>query len=314
MDEFRKHSVEFYDNMLLDGAKLAPEEKLFSYKGVLYPATVCCAETLTALETFEARRDDVILTGYPKTGTHWLDKILNNVVDIGAKYTEEEKNKRIDIENELAMPPRLEFVHADKLKMMEKLPSRRIIVTHLTPDTLPKSIFKNKAKVLVLIRNPKDTLVSYFHFINKMSIFPTLTWDSFFTDFMNGKVGWGSYFDYIKEWDKYIDDENVTALIYEELKENPNLGLKKIAAFLGYSLNEEEIQKVIEKSSFKVMMENGPNTLGKFTDIIFRKGSVGDWRSLFSDSQNQEMDRKFEECLARTKLGAKINYEVYCKM
>ncbi|XP_003215876.1 sulfotransferase 6B1 [Anolis carolinensis] len=313
MAKDRKHVVEFLDRALEDGSKLSPEEKLCSYKGILFPITICHPETLQALETFEARKDDVIMTGYPKCGSHWLGQILNNMSVIAAKYTEEEKTKRAELEKELDITPRLEFGDPSKFKRMENLPSRRIIITHLDPNILPKSAFKNKAKILVLIRNPKDTLVSFFHFNNKMSIFPTKTWDDFFTDFMNGKVSWGSYFDFVKEWDKYIDDENVTSLCYEELKENPNLEVKRIATFLGFPLTEKEIQSIVEKSSFKTMKQSGQETLGAFGDLLFRKGSVGDWKTLFSESQNKEMDRKFEEHLAGTKLGARIKYDIYCK-
>ncbi|KAH0622456.1 hypothetical protein JD844_024786 [Phrynosoma platyrhinos] len=314
MAQDRKHVVEFLDKMLVDSSKLASDEKLCSYKGVLYPSTLCHPETLQALETFEARRDDVIMAGYPKSGTHWLGEILNNLSITAAKYTKEEMKKRTDLEKELTITPRLEFGDPGKFKRMEKLPSRRIILTHLTPNILPKSIFRNKAKVLVLIRNPKDTLVSFFHFNNNTPAFPKRTWDAYFTDFMNGKVSWGFYFDFVKEWDKHIDDENVTAVSYEDLKENPNLGVKRIAKFLGFSLTEEEIQSVVEKSSFKTMKDSGQETLGAFGDIIFRKGAVGDWKTLFSESQSKEMDRKFEEYLVGTKLGGQIKYDIYCKM
>ncbi|XP_053139676.1 sulfotransferase 6B1-like isoform X1 [Hemicordylus capensis] len=314
MSKNRKHVAEFLDNALTDCAQLTPEESYFSYKGVLYPTSICKQETLEALESFEARKDDVILAGYPKTGTNWLDHILNSLESTAAKYTDEQMKKRIALEKELEMTPRLEFGDPDKFKRMEKLPSRRVIITHLSPHSLPKSIFRNKAKVLVLIRNPKDTLVSYFHFCNNFFCFPNYKWDEYFSDFMNGKVGWGSYFDHVAEWDKYIEDENIVAISYEELKENLNLGLKKIAKFFGFSLTEEEIQSVAEKSSFKAMKEKGSETHGVYGDVFFRKGTVGDWKSLLSESQSQEMDRRFEESVAGTKIGAKLKYEVYCKV
>uniref|UniRef100_A0A803TH05 Sulfotransferase n=1 Tax=Anolis carolinensis TaxID=28377 RepID=A0A803TH05_ANOCA len=258
MANVRKHVVEFLDRMLID---------------VLYPVTICHPETLPALETFEARQDDVIMTGYPKCGTHWLEHILNNMSDMAAKYTEEEKKRRTKFEKELEITSHLEFGDPGKFKRMENLPSRRVIITHLAPNMLPKSAFKNKAKILVLIRNPKDTLVSFFHFNNKVSVFPTKTWNEFFTDFMSGKVSWGSYFDFVKEWSKYIDDENVTSISYEELKENPNLEIKRIASFLGFSLTEDEIQSIVEKSSFKTMKQSGQEILGTFGDLLFRKGN-----------------------------------------
>ncbi|XP_066479059.1 sulfotransferase 6B1-like [Tiliqua scincoides] len=314
MAKNRQHVAEFMDKVMVDGANMRKEDTYFSYKGVLYPTALCNPETLQALESFEARMDDVVLAGYPKTGTNWLDHILSSLESAATKYTEEEMKQRIAIEKELALVPRLEFGDPEMCKRLNKYPYRRILLTHLHPHALPTSIFKNKAKVLVLIRNPKDTAVSYFHFSNNLFFLPTSTWDQFFTDFMNGKVGCGSYFDYVAEWDKYVNDANIMAICYEELKEDLNLGLKKIAKFLGFSLTEEEIKSVAEKSSFKAMKEKSSETHGSFGDTFFRKGTVGDWKSLFSEAQNQEMDRRFEECLAGTKLGVKIKYDTYCKV
>lgn len=41
-------------------------------------------------------------------------------------------------------------------------------------------------KMLVIFRNPKDTLVSYFHFYNSNPVLPAVEWDSFFRQFMKG--------------------------------------------------------------------------------------------------------------------------------
>ncbi|XP_065445024.1 sulfotransferase 6B1-like [Chrysemys picta bellii] len=314
MDKSRKTVFEYLDKILAGSEKAAPENLLFSYKGILYPATLCSPETFQVLDSFEARSDDVILVAYPKNGTNWLDQVLNDLEITAAKYTEEEIKERINITNELFVFPRLEFGDPEKFKRMKELPVRRIIITHLPPQVLPKSIFKSKAKILLLVRNLKDTAVSYFHFYNNIPTLPSFgSWDEYFTAFMHGKLCWGSYFDYLVEWNKHMDDENVMAITYEELKENQTLGLKKIADFFGFSLSEEEIQTVAEKSSFKAMKEKSSKTHGAFGKIFFRKGIIGDWKDHFSEAQNKEMDRKFEECLAGTKLGEKMKYGLYCK-
>lgn len=42
--------------------------------------------------------------------------------------------------------------------------------------------------MLVVFRNPKDTLVSFFHFYNNNPVLPSgQSWDSFFSDFMKGE-------------------------------------------------------------------------------------------------------------------------------
>ncbi|NXM31206.1 ST6B1 Sulfotransferase, partial [Oxyruncus cristatus] len=168
--------------------------------------------------------------------------------------------------------------------------------------------------ILFLICNPKDVATSFYHFSNGLVILPSYkTWDDFFTDFMTKKMVWGCYFEYLSKRNKYADEENVMTITYEELKENRVLGVKKIAAFLGLSLTEEEVQLVVERSSFQSMKKNSQNTHGAFGNILFRKGGVSDWKNLFSEDQNEKMDKAFEEYVGGTKLGTKLKYEVYCK-
>ncbi|XP_062429648.1 sulfotransferase 6B1-like [Rhea pennata] len=311
MEKSRKKFVDLIDKAIVAANTMDREELLFSYKGILYPTTICSPEVFRAMESFEARTDDVILAGYPKSGTNWVGQILTDLVTISEKKNQDEENSVNEEELEF---PYLEIGDVEKYERMNKLTSRRVILTHLLPDNLPRSVFKNKAKILLLIRNPKDVATSFYHFSNGLSSIPSYeTWNDFITDFMIGRMPWGSYFDFVSEWNKHVDDENIMPITYEELKENQVLGVKNIAAFFGISLTEEELQSVTERSSFQSMKENSLKTHGALGSILFRKGGVSDWKSLFNEDQNQEMDKAFEEHIAGTKLGAKLKYEVYCK-
>ncbi|MGH0151188.1 UNVERIFIED_CONTAM: hypothetical protein FKN15_064352 [Acipenser sinensis] len=168
--------------------------------------------------------------------------------------------------------------------------------------------------ILVVLRNPKDTAVSYFHFYNKNPVLPTFeSWDKFFSQYMSGDVMWGSFFDHAAAWEKYIDRENVKIVTYEDLKANLTEGIEDIAKYLNYTLSDDQIQTIAEECTFDAMKEKSPETHGSFSKVIFRKGGVGDWKNHFSEEQSKEVDAKFEQCLAGTKLGAKIKYEVHCK-
>ena len=68
MSTQRKKFIALIDKAMADSVQMAQEELMFSYKGILYPATVCSPEVFKALESFEARDDDVFLAGYPKSG------------------------------------------------------------------------------------------------------------------------------------------------------------------------------------------------------------------------------------------------------
>ncbi|XP_062981734.1 sulfotransferase 6B1-like [Elgaria multicarinata webbii] len=311
MSKSRRKFISFIDKAMADGAQLPPEELMFSYKGILYPATVCSPDIFKALESFEARSDDVFLAGYPKSGTNWVGQILTDLVTSSAKYNEDTNS--LDDE-ELEEFPYLEVGDTEKYQRMAKLPSRRVILTHLLPQNLPASVFKNKAKILLLIRNPKDVATSFYHFSNDLSPLPSYkTWDEFFSAFMSGEMPWGSYFDYVFEWNKHVDDRNVMTITYEALKENRALGVKQISEFFELHLSEEDIQGVVDRSSFQAMKENSEKTHGTFGNVLFRKGGVSDWKNLFIEDHNQKMDMTFEERLGGTKLGEMLKYGKYCK-
>ncbi|XP_051781587.1 sulfotransferase 6B1-like isoform X7 [Erpetoichthys calabaricus] len=293
---------EFED--LVEKAKQMPvEDKHFMYKGIPYPSIVTSLETLQALDNFEARADDILLVSYPKCGFNWMLHIVNSLA-ITAGTTKKG--------NEI-LPPLLEFRKPEKLQVLSSTPSQRILGTHLHPDNLPNSFFEKKAKILTMIRNPKDAAVSFYHFLHSPFIGFNYTWDEFFSIFMEGKAFYGSYFDYISAWNKKVNDENVLVVIYEELKKNMSEEIKKIAKFLNFTLTDEQIQSICSMSTFKSMKENSMNTHGEMGNILFRKGDIGDWKNCLTEEQSKAVDDKFEKHLAGTKIGDLLKYDEYCK-
>ncbi|EGW10168.1 Sulfotransferase 6B1 [Cricetulus griseus] len=97
-----------------------------------------------------------------------------------------------------------------------------------------------------------------------------------------------------------------------EKYQNLLAGIKQISEFLGFSLTDEQIRAVSDQSTFQAMRENSQETHGAIGPFLFRKGEVGDWKNLFNETQNQEMDERFKECLAGTSLGVKLKYESHC--
>uniref|UniRef100_A0A8C5WWP5 Sulfotransferase n=1 Tax=Laticauda laticaudata TaxID=8630 RepID=A0A8C5WWP5_LATLA len=295
----RDHFLQFFDKQSQLG-------RTFMYDGVLYPTMVCCPEILKRIHTFRAREDDIILVSYPKTGSNWVQQILMLLEVASGKYEEDEQKQRLQKLQELSQFFFLEFGEPEKFESLLKISiwSSRFYIY--------MSIYDFALKILVLLRNPKDTAVSFFHFSKGIRLISDQeTWDEYFEAFITGKVVYGSYFDYIVEWNKYLDDSNIFFITYEEIKEVTS-SLKKIAKFFDFSVTEEKIESIVKETHFETM-KNNAGTFGKVGQILFRKGIVGDWTSVFSESQNEKMDRKFEETVAKTKLGMKLKYEVYCK-
>uniref|UniRef100_A0A8C4RXV2 Sulfotransferase n=1 Tax=Erpetoichthys calabaricus TaxID=27687 RepID=A0A8C4RXV2_ERPCA len=271
---------EFED--LVEKAKQMPvEDKHFMYKGIPYPSIVTSLETLQALDNFEARADDILLVSYPKCGFNWMLHIVNSLA-ITAGTTKKG--------NEI-LPPLLEFRKPEKLQVLSSTPSQRILGTHLHPDNLPNSFFEKKAKILTMIRNPKDAAVSFYHFLHSPFIGFNYTWDEFFSIFMEGK------------------GESIKRKITSNMSEE----VKKTAKFFNFTLTEEQIQSICSKSTFKSMKENSITTHGKFGTVTFRKGDIGDWKNCLTEEQSKAVDLKFEKHLAGTKIGDLLKYDEYCK-
>ncbi|XP_046297672.1 sulfotransferase 6B1 [Marmota monax] len=295
--------IEYIDDALEKSKETALSRLFFTYQGIPYPVTMCTSETFQAMDTFEARSDDIVLASYPKCGSNWILHIVSELIFAVSKK-----------KYECPEFPVLECGDSEKYQRMKQFPSPRILTTHLHYDKLPGSILEHKVKILVIFRNPKDTAVSFFHFHNDVPDIPSYaSWDEFFRQFMKGQVSWGSYFDFGINWNKHLDNENVKFILYEDLKENLTAGIKQIAEFLGFSVTGEQIQTISAQSTFQAMREKSQETHGAVGPFLFRKGEVGDWKNLFSETQNQEMDEKFQELLTGTPLGVKLKYESYCQ-
>ena len=81
------------------------------------------------------------------------------------------------------------------------IPSPRLFHTHISYNLLPPSFRDSKCKIVYIARNPKDTLVSLWHFINgytstEKGPYP---FDKAFESFYNGVHPWGPFWDHVLE-------------------------------------------------------------------------------------------------------------------
>ncbi|KAE8280957.1 hypothetical protein D5F01_LYC21529 [Larimichthys crocea] len=244
--------------------EMSDEEKLYRYNGVLYPRIMCPEEHLKGLENIKAREDDIMLVAYPKCGFNWMVGVLRKII-----------TEATGMKTETMMPPLIEFFAPEALKVVDETPSPRFLGTHMHPDNIPTSFYEKKTKMLVVFRNPKDTLVSFYHFSNNNPVLPSgQSWESFYSNFMSGDgernhdlILWvqttkvrslGSYFDHASAWEKRMDDPNVMVVTYEELKQDLSEGIRQITRFLGFTLTEDQVQQIAEGSTFNAMKKTPP--------------------------------------------------------
>ncbi|XP_061167118.1 sulfotransferase 2A8-like [Saccostrea echinata] len=276
---------------------MTTKEKL-SVDGLLVPAFLPL-QTLTDarkriadIENLPIRKDDVFVICYPKSGNHWLNEIVprlqNSCLDTPHKMTD----------------TFLEFI--PNLQEMETVPSPRIMASHLPVKYIPK---ENNGKIIQSIRNPKDIVVSAFHHYTKdpfIKNYVPLDWPTFLDEFLHGDCYYGSWFEYEKEWEEAAgqNSEKILIVYYEDLKKNGMETMRQISNFLGTSSDPKFLQAVYDECTFAKVKEREKDSIWNF---IYRKGEVGDWKSMFTEEQNKKFDQVFNEKMKDSKL--KIQWE-----
>ncbi|XP_011856323.1 PREDICTED: sulfotransferase 1C3-like [Mandrillus leucophaeus] len=287
------------------------ELKLFSIWEVdEVPLPELTKELWDQICNFQAKPDDLILATYPKSGTHWMQEILDMIQNDG----DVEKCKR---DHSLHRYPFLElkFPHKEKPDWVIALEmsSPRLIKTHLPSHLIPPSIWKENCKIVYVARNPKDCLVSYYHFHRMASYLPDpQNLEEFYEKFVLGKVFYGSWFDHVKGWWAAKDTHRILYLFYEDIKKNPKHEIHKVLEFLEKTLSEDVINKIIHHTSFDVMKDNPMANHTGIPSHIFnhsiskfmRKGMPGDWKNHFTVAMNENFDKHYEKKMA----GSTLNF------
>ncbi|XP_063786708.1 sulfotransferase 1C2-like [Pseudophryne corroboree] len=213
----------------------------------------------------------------------------------------------------------IEFGDVSKLEEMNNITSRRVIPTHLNYDMLPKDFKTKKCKAIYIIRNPKDTAVSLFHYYKDNPNLPTIEmWNTYFSMFLQGEVVCGSWFDHILSWEGHRNEMGTLFLYYESMKEDPFKAVRKLSNYLGININDNEIHDICKKTSFAEMKTNVEkenndlkHTVCSLTSnkkLIFRKGTVGEWKHYFTNKQNRQFDDLYKAKMNCSSLAKHIRY------
>ncbi|KAJ0575297.1 putative flavonol 3-sulfotransferase [Helianthus annuus] len=173
----------------------------------------------------------------------------------------------------------------------------------------------SSCKFVYVCRDPKDVLISKWHFMSKLRSKdqPPLSLDEAFELFCQGVSEYGPFWEHVLSyWRVSLElPDKILFLKYEEMKKQPEVVVKKLAAFMEKPFTAEEERKgvvgdIVKLCSFENLSNLEVNKTGveKFANMVevenrdfFRKGEVGDWKNYLSEEMKERIDRITDEKL-----------------
>lgn len=257
--------------------------------------------------------NDILINGFPRTGTTWLQELVWLI----------QHDADLDRASQSPVGCRVPFLESHgfdwehNVTDLDKHPHPRILKTHLPPQTFSEKL--DKVKVIVPIRNPKDTVASQYFFYKMAKFIPfelplVNVFGAFLDENSYGLLNvFGNYFPWYMQMAPLLRRDNVLLVKYEDLKIDLKGNIKRIAGFLGKSLDEKTVDAIAKHCCFDRMKKNpmvNPSkreifdcTKGDF----FHKGEVGYWKGVLSKDQSKLIDKIYKNTLK--KAGIELKFE-----
>ncbi|XP_966924.2 luciferin sulfotransferase [Tribolium castaneum] len=275
-------------------------------------------------DNLEVSEEDVWICSFPKTGTTWTQEmvwmIVNNLdfkegeINLGIRSPFLELSIIFDYRDMLKNNPNFDppMFLQNSLEFVKTLKSPICMKTHLPYECLPKDIQEGRKnpKMIYVVRDPKDTCISYFHHCKLMEGFRG-DFEEFCELFLAGKVNFGPFWKHVLTYWEKRNSPNFFFLKYEDMKKDLPKVIRQVAQFLERPLSDEKVEILTKHLSFESMKNNPAVNYGMVCDLnkkfkliehdgaFMRSGKVGGHKEVMSE----EMIRKFDDWIKRNVEG-----------
>ena len=194
---------------------------------------------------------DVFIVTPPKCGTTWMQQIVHGLRTCGS----------MDFDEITRVVPWINMAFDTGIDIYAPQVARpHAFKTHTKLDEVPKG-----GKYIVIVREPCDTLVSDYHFMEGMFFEKgTISLEEFAREEFIPSHDIHKHI--LAFWD-HRNDEDVLPLCYENMKADLSRTIERVAAFIDIPLDDELREIVLKQSDIKFMREHKE----QFEDHIIRK-------------------------------------------
>uniref|UniRef100_A0A0E0AXL7 Sulfotransferase n=1 Tax=Oryza glumipatula TaxID=40148 RepID=A0A0E0AXL7_9ORYZ len=287
----------------------------------------CCMDRQAATSVslaraqFVPRDDDALLATYPKCGTTWLkalafavaNRFRHRVIVDGAGAGAGDHPLLTQSPHDLVPFIELPFRHNHPVAALDAIPSPRLLGTHMPHHLLPPRANELGCRIVYLCREPKDVVVSTWHFMNKVIDGFSIDFDKAFELFVDGCSPFGPIWNHcLGYWNKHVEElDRIIFLKYDDMMADPAGHVKKLAEFLRVPFTDDEVdagvvEEVVRLCSFAKLSRLPVNSSGVVdrssgrpmeNSVFFRKGEVGDWKDYLTEEMAKKLDAVIEEKL-----------------
>lgn len=209
--------------------------------------------------------DDTFIVSYPKSGNTWMRLFLAMYLNQGQALSYDEIEDIIP------------SVHKSSARVIAERKRPRMIKCHF-PD------LEQFPKVIYVVRDGRDAMVSYYHYLQELKGFSGSFEDFYFSDIHTATGKWHWHVGKALEC-RARNQHKILIVKYEDMLRAPETVFRSVIEFCRLRMNTDHFKSALKNSDFNaVQKQNRDRVVIEGRKInFFRKGTSNQWKSYFTE-------------------------------